>query len=121
MKQPDAQNPVDAKSDPAGKSAAEDWTRLLFAQANPHAPFAAAEALAAAATRTLQLSYNLALAGRVLDLAGLDQLIGRLTASILDLDAPDGRRLRTVLSGVLDRLDRLEHAITRQMPSSSVL
>jgi len=43
-----------------------------------------------------------------IDLTGLHLCIGRLTASILDLDPDDGCRLRPALQGLLFDLDRLQ-------------
>ncbi len=74
--------------------------------------FLAARDLAASAERVLSISHALATAGRPVDLVGLNLGIGRLTASILDLDIPDGRRLRPSLIMLLHSLDQLEAAIT---------
>jgi hypothetical protein len=91
---------------------AKDWVALFFARANPNAEFEAASAMAEAAGRTLDVSAALAIAGRTIDLGGLDNWIGRLTASCLDLEPVDGRRIRPILAGLLRRLDKLEQVVT---------
>jgi hypothetical protein len=68
--------------------------------------------MAEAAGRTLDVSAALAIAGRTIDLGGLDNWIGRLTASCLDLEPVDGRRIRPILAGLLRRLDKLEQVVT---------
>ena len=90
---------------------AKDWVELFFARSNPHAEFDAANAMAQSAARTLQVSITLAEAGRAIDLGGLENWIGRLTASILDLDLNDGRRMRPALAGLLRNLNALEHIV----------
>ena len=90
---------------------AKDWVELFFARSNPHAEFDAANAMAQSADRTLQVSITLAAAGRAIDLGGLENWIGRLTASVLDLDPDEGRRMRPALMGLLRNLDALEHLV----------
>lgn len=85
--------------------------QAFFARANPDAEFAACSAMAQAVRRTLEVSSALASAGRAIDLASLDNWIGRLTASALDLDPADGRRMRPALAGLLRNLDALEQQI----------
>jgi hypothetical protein len=46
--------------------------------------------------------------------------MGRLTARALDLDPEDGRALRPVLMGLLDDLDRLEHAVRARLSETDV-
>ena len=67
--------------------------------------------MAAAAQRLLRTSRAFAEAGRPIDLTGLQLCIGRITASALDLDPDDGRRLRPALEGLLIDLDRLQAAL----------
>jgi hypothetical protein len=105
---------------PTGPSDPAEWTRLLFARANPRAELDAVEALATSALRTLDLSRAFANAGRMIDLAGLESSIGRLTAGILDLDPADGRKMRPALIGLRDSLDRLEHAVVSQGPPPAI-
>ena len=87
------------------------WVELFFARANRDAEFEAASAMAEAVARTLDVSTTLAAAGRTIDLGGLDNWIGRLTASSLDLEPADGRRMRPALAGLLRRLDKLDEAM----------
>lgn len=89
----------------------QDWVQAFFARANPDAEFEACSALAQAAARTIHVSHALASAGRALDLAGLDNWVGRLTASALDLEPADGRRLCPALASLLCSLDALEQQI----------
>lgn len=97
-----------ADNSPSPHAPERDWVQAFFARANPDAEFDACSALAQASARTLQVSLTLAGAGRAIDLTGLDNCIGRLTASALDLDLADGRRIRPALAGLLRSLDALE-------------
>ena len=94
----------------------QDWTRAFFPPCRNDAAVAAAESLAQSAERMLRLAQALAQTGRRIELSGLEHWVGRLTASALDLDPIDGRRLRPALIGLLDGLDRLEHTITNRAP-----
>ena len=94
----------------------QDWTAAFFPACNNDAARAAAEALAHSAGRILHLAQALARTGRSIDLSGLEHWVGRLTASALDLDPIDGRRLRPALIGLLDGLDRREHTVTGRAP-----
>lgn len=96
---------------PPARPPERDWVQVFFARANPDAEFDSCSALAQAATRTIQVSLALASAGRAIDLNGLDNLIGRLTASALDLDPAEGRRMHPALAGLLCSLDALERQI----------
>ncbi len=78
--------------------------------------FLAARKLAFAAERVLRLSRAFAEAGRPIDLTGLNLLIGRLTASALDLDLSEGRRLLPDLATLLDGLDALERTLMAFAP-----
>jgi hypothetical protein len=55
----------------------------------------------------LRLARVLAAARRPLDLAGLDDLAGRLCAAALDLPPEQGRALRPALTDLLGELDAL--------------
>ena len=55
----------------------------------------------------LMLARALAASRRPLDLAGLDELAGRLAAACLDLPPEQGRALRPLLHGLLAELDAL--------------
>jgi len=86
-----------------------DWFALPGgSKTASEAAFSAAQNLAEGAQRLLRTSRALASAGRPIDLTGLHLCIGRLTASILDLDPDDGCRLRPALQGLLFDLDRLQ-------------
>lgn len=88
--------------------------------ADPPAPDAsalrAAQDRLRSADRLLQLSTALVGAGRVIDLRGLDQAIGRLVASILDLEPGSGQTLLAGLIGLLSNLDRLHAAMLAALP-----
>lgn len=73
---------------------------------------AAVAGLADQVAGTLRLAGALARGGRRLDLAGLDQMIGRLCAQALDLPPDQGRRLRPRLAALLADLDRLATDLT---------
>jgi hypothetical protein len=103
---------LDSEFPPVGaEKPAPDWVERFFARADPGAEFDAANALAESAERTLLVSIALARGGRAIDLHGLENWIGRLTASALDLDPGDGRRLRPALVGLLHCLDTLEEIV----------
>jgi hypothetical protein len=104
--------PLSAPAEPGP----QDWTSAFFPACNNDAAVAAAEALAQSAERILQFAQALAQTGRSIELSGLEHWVGRLTASALDLDPIDGRRLRPALIGLLDGLDRLEHTVTGRAP-----
>jgi hypothetical protein len=77
------------------------------AEPAPSSPSDRAAALARAAVGTLQVARALAQSRRSIDLAGLDQEIGRLCAAALDLPAAQGRAMRPLLVDVLAELDAL--------------
>ena len=95
----------------AASEKAEDWVRLLFQRAKPHMALHAAQTQAQSAERTLQLARVLAQSGRDVDLTGLDEQIGRLTAASIDLDDDDRRQMLPALIGLLHNLSLLERAI----------
>ena len=101
-----------ADNSPSPHVPERDWVQAFFARANPEAEFDACSALAQASARILQVSLTLASAGRAIDLTGLDNWIGRLTASAMDLDPADGRRMRSALASLLRSLDALEGQIS---------
>jgi hypothetical protein len=98
------------------ESGPQDWTSAFFPPCHNDAAVAAAEALAQLTERILRLAQALTQTGRSIELSGLEHWVGRLTACALDLDPIDGRRLRPALIGLLDGLDRLEHAVTNRAP-----
>lgn len=77
------------------------------AEMPPPSPFDRAAAAAAAITGTLRMAHLLARSRRRIDLAGLDQEIGRLCAASFDLPPAEGRAMRPLLATVLAELDRL--------------
>lgn len=95
----------------AASDMAADWVGLLFRRANPQAALQAAQALARSVEHTLALAGVLARSGRAVDLAGLEDLIGRLTAAAIDLDDSDRVQMQPVLSGLLHSLASLERAL----------
>lgn len=67
--------------------------------------------MAEAICGTLRVARALVAADRSVDLAGLQEAIGRLCAAALDLPPEAGRALRPQLATVLSELDSLEHAM----------
>ena len=64
---------------------------------------------------TIALANGLAASGRAVDLAGLDQLAGRLCARILDLPPAEGQAVRPALVALQQSLEAL--ARTMQPPT----
>ena len=106
----------EAQAVDAAIEAAADWTQAAFAQNNPQAPLRSLIALTEQAARTLSMARALAESGRHVDISGLDQLIGRLTASTLDLDDADRPEMRLLLIGLLENLDALEQVLHEAAP-----
>jgi hypothetical protein len=67
---------------------------------------------------TLSIARTLVQSRRRIDLAGLDQEVGRLCAATLDLPIEQGRTLRPQLAAVLAELDALldSHAAVAKAP-----
>jgi hypothetical protein len=82
------------------------------ADAAPCSPSDRAAALAQAAIGTLRMARALAQSHRDIELAGLDQEIGRLCAASLDLPTEQGRAMRPLLIDVLAELDALAASVT---------
>jgi hypothetical protein len=95
----------------AATDAAGSWTRLLFQRADPKLALRAAQAMAQTIDRTLGVAGALAQTGRTVDLTGLEELIGRLTAAAIDLDDDDRRQIQPTLNGLLHSVARLENAL----------
>jgi hypothetical protein len=74
-------------------------------------PQTQAAAMMAAARSTLRVARALVESHRPVDLAGLQDTIGRLCAASLDLPREEGRALRPQLAAVLADLDALERAL----------
>lgn len=91
-----------------------DLATLLFARADPAAELNAAIAMAASIARTLRMATSLANAGRQIDIAGLDDWVGRLTARTLDLEPAEAAGLRLTLLGLVSDLDHLERILGSQ-------
>lgn len=68
-------------------------------------------AMAQAASGTLRVARTLVEAGREVDLAGLQNAVGRMCAAALDLPPEQGHALRPELAAVLADLDALERAL----------
>jgi hypothetical protein len=69
------------------------------------------EDMMAAAHSMLRVARALVQSQRPVDLAGLQDTIGRLCAAALDLPRDQGRALQPRLAAVLAELDALEHAL----------
>lgn len=85
-----------------------DLAALLLTRSAPDIAKLSVAAMARSVEGTLRMARSLAEAGRTLDLAGLDGLVGQLTARTLDLPPEDGRTLRPALQSILTELDGLE-------------
>ena len=77
------------------------------AAAEPPSPAERATLAAEAVVGTLRMANALARSHCRIDLAGLDQEIGRLCATALDLPPAEGQALRPLLVDVLAELDAL--------------
>jgi len=74
-------------------------------------PQTRASAMAEAACATLRVARALVESRRSVDLAGLQDAVGRLCAACLDLPPEQGRTLRPQLATVLGELDALSVAL----------
>ena len=74
-------------------------------------PQTQAATMAEAACGTLRMARALVESRRHVDLAGLQDAVGRLCAASLDLPPAQGRALRPQLAAVLAELDALERAM----------
>lgn len=77
----------------------------------PPSPSDRAAVLVEAVVGTLRLARVLAQSQRPIDLAGLDQEIGRLCAAALDLPPTEGQAMRPRLAAVLAELDALSACV----------
>ncbi len=73
----------------------------------PDCRFEPARAAAVLLSRTAALARALVLAGRTVELAGLEGQVGLLCAKALDLPPEEGRQMRTELAILLAELDAL--------------
>lgn len=94
---------------PQNGGAAQEAART---QGSDGVPAALMEAIAATAGM-LRLAEGIAAAGRPVDLAGLDDVLGRVCAQALDLPPALGAGLRPALAGLASDLDRLSLALRR--------
>ncbi len=66
------------------------------------------EGHAEAARGVLRMAASLVAAGRIVDLAGLQDSVGRVCAECLDLPPEQGRALRPMLIGLMQDIERLD-------------
>jgi hypothetical protein len=87
-------------------------------QAPNHAetPLAAVRACLEQLGRTLGIARSLVVAGKQVDLTGLDAEMGYVCARALDLPPEEGRVLRPELMGLHAEIDALEAALATQVP-----
>ena len=71
----------------------------------------AAEQEVEAVAAMLRLASGMLASSRRLDLAGMDQMVGRLCARCLDLPPEEGRAMRPHLAGLLAEIDALNATI----------
>jgi hypothetical protein len=74
-------------------------------------PETEAARMAEAASGTLRLARTLVEAKRRVDLAGLQEAVGRMCAAVLDLPPEQGRAMHPRLAAVLAELEALERAL----------
>ncbi len=74
-------------------------------------PVTQAAAMVEAACGTLRVARALVEARRSVDLAGLQNAVGRMCAAVLDLPPQQGHALRPQIAAVLAELDALERAM----------
>ncbi len=74
-------------------------------------PQTQAAAMAEAACGMLRMARALVESRRAVDLAGLQDAVGRLCAATFDLPCDEGRALRPKLAAVLDEVRALEQAL----------
>jgi hypothetical protein len=77
----------------------------------PPSPSDRVAALVEALLATLRLARVLAQSQRRIDLAGLDQEVGRLCAAALDLPPTEGQAMRPHLAAVLAELNALSACV----------
>lgn len=79
---------------------------LAFPMSDPMAPLSAAVAMADSIGAMLGAARALMRAGRAVDLSGLDELCGRLSARCLDLPPEQGRIVGSHLESLRNGLDQ---------------
>lgn len=70
-----------------------------------------AERAVASVAGMLRLAHGMALAGRRVDLSGLERMIGPLCARSLDLPPAEGRQLALGLYGLVAEIDAVRAAL----------
>lgn len=73
--------------------------------------------LAEGLARALRIAEALHATQRVVDLAGFDDLIGRLCARALDLPPDEGRALRPCLAALREQADRFADTLRAAPPA----
>ena len=74
-------------------------------------------------TQLVRVARSLADGERMIDLNGLDEMVGRLCAQCIDLPQETGKRFRPRLASLLTELDALSTAlgeVSRDMPGIPV-
>jgi len=71
----------------------------------------AAEQEAEAVAAMLRLARGMLDSGRRIDLAGMEQMVGRLCARCLDLPPEEGRAMRPSLAALLAEIDALNASL----------
>lgn len=93
-----------------------DWVDAFFARRDPDAERKAAETLVQSVDQMVRVANAITQTGRPVNLNGLENCVGRLTASVLDLDPPQGRLLRPALEVLVRNLNKLEHSTRSRAP-----
>ena len=74
------------------------------------------ETQAEAARGVLRLAASLVAAGRAVDLAGLQDAVGRVCAGCLDLPPEQGRSMRPLLIGLVEDIEQLGRLMRPETP-----
>ena len=85
---------------------------VLRAPETDDAPLRAAQTMASGLLRTVRIAAALVAAGRRIDLSGIDDLIGRLCARVLDLPPEQGALMGEDLRRLLIEADILHSRLT---------
>lgn len=83
-----------------------------LAPPRPHSNQPAVAGLLAQAEQTVRVAQALVDAGRDIELAGLDDMVGVACAQALDLPPNEGRAVHPQMAALLDACDALRHALT---------
>ena len=82
-------------------------------------PIDAVRALAEELTKMIGIALALVVAGRQIDLTGLDSQIGLLCAKTLDLPPEEGRKVRPRLVALFGSAEELARALAKRSPRPS--